>query len=123
MRTHWLVMDESKNSVRAPYRARLAAAGGALAATPLSPDALMATTRHNTHIDLERLTGIHERRVSVGEEDSYSLCAWCTRLALTEPSRSLSSAPVPRLPTTIICACSEASTSAGTVLDRSTSVT
>ena len=33
----------------------------------------MATTRHRTHIDLERLTGIHERRVSVGDEDSYSL--------------------------------------------------
>ena len=33
----------------------------------------MATTRHHTHIDLERLTGIHERRVSVGDEDSYSL--------------------------------------------------
>ena len=33
----------------------------------------MATTRHNTHIDLERLTGIRERRVSIGDEDSYSL--------------------------------------------------
>jgi 3-oxoacyl-[acyl-carrier-protein] synthase-3 len=28
----------------------------------------MATTRHCTHIDLERLTGIDERRVSVGDE-------------------------------------------------------
>ena len=33
----------------------------------------MSTTRHRTHIDLERLTGIRERRVSVGDEDSYSL--------------------------------------------------
>ena len=33
----------------------------------------MSTTRHRTYIDLERLTGIHERRVSVGDEDSYSL--------------------------------------------------
>jgi len=33
----------------------------------------MATTRHNTHIDLERLTGIRERRISTGDEDSYSL--------------------------------------------------
>jgi 3-oxoacyl-[acyl-carrier-protein] synthase-3 len=33
----------------------------------------MSTTRHRTHIDLERLTGIRERRVSVGDEDSHSL--------------------------------------------------
>ena len=33
----------------------------------------MATTRHHTRIDLQRLTGIRERRVSAGEEDSYSL--------------------------------------------------
>lgn len=35
----------------------------------------MSTTRHRTRIDLERLTGIHERRVSVGDEDSYTLAA------------------------------------------------
>ena len=33
----------------------------------------MAATRHHTRIDLERLTGIRDRRVSVGDEDSYSL--------------------------------------------------
>ncbi len=33
----------------------------------------MSTTRHDTHIDLERLTGIRERRVSVGDDDSHSL--------------------------------------------------
>ena len=41
--------------------------------THLTTAYLMATTRHHTHIDLERLTGIHERRVSVGDDDSYSL--------------------------------------------------
>ena len=30
----------------------------------------MSTTRHNAGIDLERLTGIHERRVWIGDEDS-----------------------------------------------------
>ena len=33
----------------------------------------MASTRHHTHIDLERLTGIHERRVAgEGETRSHS---------------------------------------------------
>src|ERR1700739_2150577 len=73
MGTHWLVMDNSEDAGRAPYRARLAAAGRPLPDTRLTTDQLMSTTRHNTHIDLERLTGIHERRVSVGDEDSYSL--------------------------------------------------
>src|SRR6478735_5705457 len=71
MRTHWLVMEGVGPA--APYRTRLAGAGRHLPATHLSTDALMATTRHNTHIDLERLTGIRERRVSDGDEDSYSL--------------------------------------------------
>ncbi len=57
----------------APYRTRLAGAGRRLPATHLTSGALMSSTRHHTHIDLERLTGIRERRVSVGDEDSYSL--------------------------------------------------
>jgi len=43
----------------------------------------MATTRHDTHVDLERLTGIHERRVSVGEEDSFTLAAGAARDCLS----------------------------------------
>jgi 3-oxoacyl-[acyl-carrier-protein] synthase III len=73
MGTHWLVMDEPGNGAAAPFSARLAGAGRHLPATHLTTHDLMATTRHKTHIDLERLTGIHERRVSVGDEDSYSL--------------------------------------------------
>src|ERR1700739_1117082 len=82
MGTHWLVMDNSEDAGRAPYRARLAAAGRPLPDTRLTTDQLMTTTRHNTHIDLERLTGIHERRVSLGEEDSYSLAASAARNCL-----------------------------------------
>src|SRR5246127_3306248 len=73
MGTHWRVMDSSEGAGRVPYRARLAAAGRHLPKARLTTDELMSTTRHNTHIDLERLTGIHERRISVGDEDSYSL--------------------------------------------------
>lgn len=71
MNKHWLVMEGA--GPRAPYRTRLAGAGRHLPATHLSTRELMASTRHNTHIDLERLTGIRDRRVSTGDEDSYSL--------------------------------------------------
>ena len=71
MAKHWLVMEG--DGLPAPFRTRLAGAGRHLPATHLTTDELMATTRHNTHIDLERLTGIRERRVSIGDEDSYSL--------------------------------------------------
>lgn len=73
MGTHWLVMDSSGNGTPAPFGARLAGAGRCLPATHLTTDELMSSTRHHTHIDLERLTGIHERRVSIGDEDSYTL--------------------------------------------------
>ncbi|OBH77651.1 3-oxoacyl-ACP synthase [Mycobacterium mantenii] len=73
MPRHWLVMDAAGEGITAPYVTRLAGAGRHLPETHLTTDELMATTRHRTHIDLERLTGIRERRVSVGEEDSYTL--------------------------------------------------
>lgn len=70
MGTHWLVME---NQGTAPFAARIAAAGRYLPAQRLTTAQLMSGTRHNTHIDLERLTGIHERRVAGGDEDSYCL--------------------------------------------------
>jgi 3-oxoacyl-[acyl-carrier-protein] synthase-3 len=47
--------------------------GRHLPATVLTTDELMGSTRHRTGIDLERLTGIRSRQVSVGDEDSLSL--------------------------------------------------
>ncbi len=81
MRTHWLMTDGAGPPV--PYRTRLAGAGRHLPSTRLSTDELMATTRHRTHIDLERLTGIRERRVSTGDEDSYSLAIAAARDCLS----------------------------------------
>jgi len=69
----WLTIERSPNGERAPHVARIAAIGRRLPETTLTTDALMASTRHRTKIDLERLTGIYERRVSVGDEDSFSL--------------------------------------------------
>jgi 3-oxoacyl-[acyl-carrier-protein] synthase III len=71
MAKHWLVIEG--DGLPAPFRTRPAGAGRHLPTAHLTTDELMATTRHNMHIDLERLTGIRERRVSIGDEDSYSL--------------------------------------------------
>lgn len=73
MAPHWLVMETAAEGSAAPFVARLAGAGRHLPETHLTTDELMATTRHRTHVDLQRLTGIRERRVSVGDEDSYTL--------------------------------------------------
>jgi 3-oxoacyl-[acyl-carrier-protein] synthase III len=70
---HWLMMETGSDALRSPYRARIASAGRCLPTKHLTTQELMASTRHHTHIDLERLTGIRERRVSVGEDDSYTL--------------------------------------------------
>lgn len=82
MSRHWLVMEGSDRDGRAPFVARVAGAGRRLPETTLTTDQLMATTRHHTHIDLERLTGIRERHVSVGDEDSYTLAVAAARDAL-----------------------------------------
>lgn len=65
-----------------PHFARIAGAGRYLPETHLSTADLMASTRHSTGIDLERLTGIHERRVSAGQEDSLTLAVGAAEDAL-----------------------------------------
>lgn len=72
-RSHWLLLEPGPNGDPAPWVARVAGAGRCLPTAHLSTSELMASTRHRTGIDLERLTGIRERRVSDGEDDSYSL--------------------------------------------------
>lgn len=71
--TNWLMKEQGPGGERAPQVARFASVGRALPVTHLTSAELMATTKHKTRVDLERLTGIHERRVSVGDEDSYTL--------------------------------------------------
>jgi 3-oxoacyl-[acyl-carrier-protein] synthase-3 len=86
----WLMMEQSPNGERAPHVARIESIGRRLPTTTLVTDDLMASTRHRTRIDLERLTGIHERRVSAGAEDSFSLAAGaaadCLRRSRHDPS-------------------------------------
>jgi 3-oxoacyl-[acyl-carrier-protein] synthase III len=73
MSSTWLMMEHSPNGQRAPHVARLESVGRCLPRTRRTTAELMASTRHRTRIDLERLTGIRERRVSDGHEDSRTL--------------------------------------------------
>ena len=72
-RSEWLLLEPRPGSPKAPYVARIAGAGRCLPVAHLSTTELMASTRHRTGIDLERLTGIRERRVSDGGDDSFTL--------------------------------------------------
>ena len=65
---HWLMLEAGPGPVALPCTSR--EPGTTLPSTHLLTEDLMASTRHHTHIELERLTGIHDRRVSLGEEDS-----------------------------------------------------
>lgn len=71
----WLLSEGGSGDGERPasHVARVASVGRHLPPTTLTTAELMASTRHRTRIDLERLTGIHERRVSMGDEDSLSL--------------------------------------------------
>ena len=82
---HWMALEGgAAGSPRdGSYTARFAAIGSSIPERRLSTDELMASTTHETDIELERLTGVRERRV-VGEgEDSYTLAlgAACDALA------------------------------------------
>ena len=81
--TNWLMKEQGPAGERAPHVARFASVGRSLPATHLTTDELMASTKHRTHIDLERLTGVHERRVSVGDEDSLTLALGAARDCLS----------------------------------------
>jgi 3-oxoacyl-[acyl-carrier-protein] synthase-3 len=68
----WMLV-ESNRDPGASHATRLESVGMALPEHRLSTDELMASTRHRTRIDLERLTGIRERRVCGPDETSLSL--------------------------------------------------
>ncbi|MBJ8341277.1 3-oxoacyl-ACP synthase [Antrihabitans sp. YC3-6] len=87
MQKRWLVMEDESQKVRSPYRTRIAGAGRQLPSTHMSTTEVMATTKHRTHIDLERLTGIHERRVSAGEHDSLTLATAAAQDSLRHAGR------------------------------------
>jgi 3-oxoacyl-[acyl-carrier-protein] synthase III len=64
------------------YASRFVGIGASVPERRLSSDQLMASTRHRTGIDLERLTGVRERRIAGEGEDSYTLALGAARDAL-----------------------------------------
>ena len=66
----WMTTQPSNG---ASYAARFESIGVHVPRRRLSSSELMHSTRHHTGIELERLTGIHERRVVGSGEDSLSL--------------------------------------------------
>ena len=64
------------------YTSRFAAIGASIPERRLSTDELMASTKHETDIELEQLTGIRERHIVSEGEDSYTLALGAARDAL-----------------------------------------
>src|ERR1017187_2142884 len=81
---HWMALEGGVGGSPSGglYTSRFAAIGACVPEDRLSSDELMASTKHRTRIELERLTGVRERHV-VGEgEDSYTLALGAARDAL-----------------------------------------
>ncbi|MGB8650613.1 MAG: 3-oxoacyl-[acyl-carrier-protein] synthase III C-terminal domain-containing protein [Mycobacteriales bacterium] len=77
----WMVTESAHDgdgSATLP-QARFESIGLQLPETRLSTTDLLSRTRHRTGIQLERLTGIHERRVTVDGEDSLTLAVGAAR--------------------------------------------
>lgn len=71
---HWMLYEAASNAAfKAPYASRFESLGLALPAKTVTSRELLAAARHHPHIDLERLTGIEERRVCSEGEDSFTL--------------------------------------------------
>lgn len=76
--TSWM-LTESRRGPAAPYAARFESVGMQLPERRVTTRELMASTRHHTRIDLERLTGIREHRVCGPDETSVSLAIGAAR--------------------------------------------
>ena len=78
-RKHWMALERADGS---PYASRFAGIGASIPERRLPTDELMASTRYQTDIDLEQLTGVRERHVVSAAEDSYTLALGAARDAL-----------------------------------------
>jgi 3-oxoacyl-[acyl-carrier-protein] synthase III len=68
----WLLMEAGSSEAH-PFHARIESVGRRLPERHVTTAEVMSSTRHRTRVDLERLTGIHERRWVAPEEDSATL--------------------------------------------------
>lgn len=74
----WMLSQASARGDE-PFGARFEAVGAKLPSRRVTTAELMASTRHHTNIDLERLTGIREHRVCGPGESSLSLAIGAAR--------------------------------------------
>jgi len=80
---HWLALESPGSG--GSWGCRIESVGVKLPAGRLTTKDLMSRTRHPTRIQLERLTGIHERHVVGPGENSFTLAvgapatAWLIR--------------------------------------------
>jgi len=81
---HWMSLEGGANgtSQGRSHTSRFAGIGASIPARRQTSEELMATTKHETGIDLERLTGVHERRIAGEGEDSFTLALAAARDAL-----------------------------------------
>jgi len=85
---HWLTLESAASG--GPWGCRIDSVGVKLPAQRLTTEDLMRKTAHNTHIQLERLTGIHERHVVGPGENSFTLATGAARDCLAHSQHQAS---------------------------------
>ena len=76
---HRMLYEGGRSAPHPAHTSRFESLGLCLPEKRLTTSDLMASTRHETNIDLERLTGIRERRVCSEGEDSLTLAIAAAR--------------------------------------------
>jgi 3-oxoacyl-[acyl-carrier-protein] synthase-3 len=80
---HWMALEGGNGtSGRGSHTSRFVGIGASVPERRQTSEELMASTAHQTGIDLERLTGVRERRIAGEDEDSYTLALAAARDAL-----------------------------------------
>src|SRR5262247_1302142 len=85
---HWLTLQSAGTD--GTWGCRIESVGVKLPAGRLTTRDLMSRTRHRTRIQLERLTGIHERHVVGPGENSLTLATGAARDCLANSQRHAS---------------------------------
>jgi 3-oxoacyl-[acyl-carrier-protein] synthase III len=85
---HWLTLQSAGSE--GTWGCRIESVGVKLPARRLTTRDLMSRTNHHTRIQLERLTGIHERHVVGPGENSFTLAAGAARDCLSHSQHQAS---------------------------------
>src|SRR6516164_403592 len=85
---HWLTLQSAGTG--GTWGCRIESVGVKLPAGRLTTRELMSRTSHHTRIQLERLTGIHERHVVGPGENSFTLAAGAARDCLSHSQHQAS---------------------------------